>query len=140
MLNEQIKAILGERFKKDSLLALATINGDYPSVRTVNAYYEDECFYIITHALSNKMKHIDHNPHVALSGEWFSAHGVAINLGYFGKDENKKLANKLAKAFSSWINNGHNNFADKNTIILCIRLNDGILFSNETRYELTFGV
>ncbi|HMM00031.1 MAG TPA: pyridoxamine 5'-phosphate oxidase family protein [Bacilli bacterium] len=140
MLNEQIKAILDERFKKDSLLALATINGDYPSVRTVNVYYENECFYIITHALSNKMKHIDHNPHVALSGEWFSAHGVAINLGYFGKDENKKLANKLAKVFSSWINNGHNNFADKNTIILCIRLNNGVLFSNGTRYELTFGV
>jgi uncharacterized pyridoxamine 5'-phosphate oxidase family protein len=58
MLNEQIKAILDEQFKKDSLMALATINGDYPSVRTVNAYYEDECFYIITHALSNKMKHI----------------------------------------------------------------------------------
>jgi uncharacterized pyridoxamine 5'-phosphate oxidase family protein len=140
MLSEQIKAILNERFNKDALMALATINGDYPSVRTVDAYYEDECFYIITHALSNKMKHIDHNPHVALSGEWFSAQGMAINLGYFGKDENKKVADKLMKVFYSWINNGHNNFADKNTIILCIKLNNGVLFSNGTRYELTFGI
>jgi hypothetical protein len=65
---------------------------------------------------------------------------MAINLGYFGKDENKKVADKLMKVFYSWINNGHNNFADKNTIILCIKLNNGVLFSNGTRYELIFGI
>ena len=46
-----------------------------PYVRYVNAYYEDGAFYIITYALSNKMKHIKENPVVAIAGEWFTAHG-----------------------------------------------------------------
>lgn len=33
--------ILDERFGCDSLISLATINGDAPAVRTVNGYYED---------------------------------------------------------------------------------------------------
>ena len=31
-----------------------------------------------------------------------------------------------------------NNFDDENTIILCIQLTDGILFSNGTRFDIDF--
>lgn len=41
--------------------------------------------FIITYALSNKMKHIENNSAVAIAGEWFTARGKGINLGYFGK-------------------------------------------------------
>ena len=61
-----------------------------------------------------------------------------MNLGWFCKDENKKIAEKLRKAFSGWIDNGHSNFDDENTCILCIRLTDGILFSHGTRYDIDF--
>lgn len=37
----------------------------------------------------------------------------------FGKD-NAGIAEKLKKAFAEWIDNGHNNFDDINTCILCI--------------------
>ena len=50
----------------------------------------------------------------------------------------KELAEKLRNAFASWIDNGHNNFADENTIILCIQLEKGVLFSKGTRYEIDF--
>ena len=40
--------------------------------------------------------------------------------------------------FSEWINNGHNNFEDKNTCILQIKLTDGVLFSQGTRYDIDF--
>lgn len=33
------------------------------------------------------------------------------------------------------IDNGHNNFNDENTIILCVELTDGLLLSHGTRYE-----
>ena len=33
-------------------------------------------FYIITYALSNKMKHIENNSAVAIAGDWFTAHGT----------------------------------------------------------------
>lgn len=67
--------------------------------------------------------------------KWFTAHGRGINLGYFGKEENHLIAEKLKNVFAEWIDNGHNNFDDKNTIILCVELTDGLLLSYGTKYE-----
>ena len=134
-LSEDAEKIMRERFGKDTIIALATIENAVPFVRYVNAYYENGAFYIITYALSNKMKHIKNNPAVAIAGEWFTAHGKSINLGYFGKEENYQIAEKLKNVFSEWIDNGYNNFDDENTIILCIELTDGLLLSHGTRYE-----
>lgn len=137
-LNAESKRIMEERFGKDSIIALATVADGIPAVRNVNGYYEDGAFYVITYALSNKMKQIEKNPTVAIAGDWFTAHGKGVNLGYFCKEENKDIAGKLRKAFAEWIDNGHNNFEDENTCILCIRLTDGVLFSHGTRYAIDF--
>lgn len=107
-------------------------------MRRVNGYYEDGAYYVITYGLSNKMQQIAKNPVVAVCGDWFSAHGEGVNLGYFGKAENVEIAEKLRKVFASWIDNGHNNFADENTCILCIRLTEGVLLCHGTRYEIDF--
>lgn len=132
-------AIMEERFGKDNIIALATVCEGQPYVRYVNAYYEKGAFYIITYALSNKMKHIEKNPTVSIAGDWFTAQGKGCNLGYFGKAENAELAEKLRKAFATWIDNGHNNFADENTCILRIELTEGVLFSKGIRYHIDFG-
>ena len=137
-LTQEAAAILKERFGKDSEIALATCVNEVPYVRTVNAYYEEGAFYIITYGLSNKMKQIEQNPTVAIAGDWFTAHGKAKNLGYFGKPENAQMAGKLRMAFAEWIDNGHNNFEDENTCILCVELTEGVLFSRGTRYEIDF--
>ena len=55
-LNEELNKIMKERFCKDTVIAIATINQGIPYVRNVNAYYENGAFYCITHACSNKMK------------------------------------------------------------------------------------
>jgi len=137
-LSPEVQKIMVERFEKDNIIALATMEDGTPHVRNVNAYYEDGCFYIITYGLSNKMRQIKQNPTVAIAGDWFTAHGEGINLGYFGKEENTDIAEKLTKAFYTWIDNGHNNFDDENTCILCIKLTDGVLFNHGTRYEIDF--
>ena len=67
------------------------------------------------------------------SGE--SGHGIAENIGHVKAEKNKEIADKLRAAFASWYDNGHTNEDDPNTIILRIKLTDGILFSNGTRYE-----
>lgn len=85
-----------------------------------------------------KMKQIEKNPVVAISGEWFTAHGKGKNLGYFEKSENSQIAAKLRNAFAAWIDNGHNNFDDENTCILCVELTDGVLFSNGNCYNIDF--
>lgn len=133
---EEAEKIMIERFGKDTIIALATVENGVPYVRYVNAYYENGAFYIITYALSNKMKHLENNSTIAIAGDWFTAHGKGINLGYFRKEENHRIAEKLKIAFSEWIDNGHNNFEDENTIILCVELTDGLLLSHGTRYEL----
>ena len=135
---EKIDAILLERFGKDSIIALATSIDNIPYVRSVDAVYENGAFYVLTHGLSGKMKQISQNPTVAISGDWFTAQGNGVDLGYFGKAENARIASKMKDVFSAWIDNGHNDFDDINTCILCIELTSGILFSNGTRYEIDF--
>ena len=130
--------IMIERFGKDSIIALATTVDNKPYVRNVNSFYDNGSFYVLTYGLSNKMKQIQRNPIVAISGDWFTANGKGINLGYFGKKENTEVADKMKVVFSEWINNGHNNFEDENTCILQIELTDGVLFSHGTRYDIDF--
>lgn len=125
-----------DRFGKDNVIALATAENNTPYVRNVNAYYENGAFYIITYLLSNKMNHIQKNPTVAIAGEWFTANGTGVNLGYFGKEENREIAEKLRTVFAEWIDNGHNNFNDENTIILRVEITEGLLFCHGTRYDL----
>ena len=137
-INIELEKILMERFGKDSLIALATVEDGIPNVRTVDSFYENGAFYILTYALSNKMKQIKNDSAVAISGEWFTAHGIGRNLGWFCKKENEQIANKMKTLFSEWINNGHNNFQDENTCILRIELTYGVLFSEGNHYDIDF--
>lgn len=136
---KEAQEVMDARFSCDALIALATTGDNTPYVRAVNSYYEDGAFYVITYALSNKMKQIEKNPVVAICGEWFTAHGVGENLGYIRDEKNKEIADKLRAVFAEWYDNGHVNEEDPNTCILCIRLTDGVLFSNGTRYDIEFG-
>ncbi len=138
-LTETTENIMNERFGKDNIIALATVGDGEPYVRYVNAYYEEGAFYIITYALSNKMRQIEKNGAISIAGDWFTAKGRGINLGHFGKPENAELATKLREVFAEWIDNGHNNFADENTIILRVELIEGVLFSRGKRYHIDFG-
>jgi hypothetical protein len=130
--------IMEQRFGHDTLISLATVDNNIPSVRTVDGYYENGSFYTITYSLSNKMKHIEVNPVVAICGDWFTAHGIGENLGWVCNEANKQLAGKLREAFSSWYSNGHINESDENTIILRIRLTDGVLANEGTWYNIDF--
>jgi len=130
--------ILKQRFGKDSLIALATVEDGIPHVRTVDAVYIDGAFYVVTYSLSGKMQQIAKNPTVAISGEWFTAHGIGENLGHVLLPENKAVMDILRKAFAAWYDNGHTNEADTNTCLLKIKLTDGVLFSDGVRYDIDF--
>lgn len=108
-LSERTNAILTERFGRDSLIALATVENGIPHVRTVDAVYMDGSFYAVTYTLSGKMRQIAKNPMVAVSGEWFTAHGTGENLGHVLLEENRRIMDKLRTAFAAWYGNGHTN-------------------------------
>lgn len=140
MITEKESALflMVERFGHDTLLSLATINGSRPAVRTVNSYYEDGSFYTVTYALSNKMKQIKEFPEVAICGEWFTARGIGENLGWVRDDKNVEITSKLRTVFAEWYDNGHTNENDPNTCLLRMKLTDGVLFHNGTKYEVDF--
>ena len=136
--NETTNRILTDRVGKDSLIALATVENGIPHVRTVDTVYIDGAFYVVTYSLSGKMQQIAKNPTVAISGEWFTAHGVGENLGHVLLSENKVIMDILRAAFAAWYDNGHTNEADPNTCLLKIKLTDGVLFSDGIRYDIDF--
>ena len=137
-MDAQAIKIMNERFGRDREISLATLDGDKPAVRIVDAVYQDGSFYAITYALSGKMKQIGSNPTVAVCGEWFTGRGIGENLGWLCKEGNQEIHAMLKSAFSAWYDGGHVDEADPNTVILRIRLTDGVLMSNGNRYELDF--
>ena len=135
---KEAETIMEERFGGDTVIALATSENDLPSVRYVNTFYEDGAFYVLTYALSNKMKQLRTNPSAAIAAEWFTANAVGENLGFFSRKENEEIARKMKVRFREWIDNGHSDLTDENTVILKLRLTNGVLFSHGTRYDLLF--
>ncbi len=137
---EQALRIMSERFGKDSLIAIATTDGEKIYNRMVDAYYENGVFYIVTYALSNKMKQIANNTEVAVCAvEWFSGRGTGENFGWVLEPENAEIRLKLRKTFSEWYDQA-NNEQDRNCCILAIRLTEGILIQDHhaLRYQINF--
>ena len=130
--------VMSERFGHDTLLSLATLDAKRPSVRIVNSYYEEGAFYVVTYALSNKMKQLKKNPEAAICAEWFTANGTGENIGHPRDGRNAALMAKLRTAFAEWYDNGHIDEGDPNTCILRIRLTDGVLFHHGTKYVIDF--
>ena len=136
--SEIVRELMDRRFGHDNLIAIATECDHTPYVRAVNTYYEDGSFYVITHALSNKMQQLQTNPKIAICGDWFTAQGLGESMGHILAPENADLADKLRTVFAEWYDNGHSDESDPNTIILRIRLTSGVLFSHGTRYDIDF--
>ena len=132
--------IMAERFGKDSLLAIATTDGENIHNRMVDAFYENGAFYITTNALLNKMRQVELNPEVAVCAvDWFSGHSIGENLGWVLDPQNAEIRLKLRDAFSAWYD-AANNEQDKNCSILKIRLTDGMLIKDHhaLRYQIDF--
>lgn len=100
--------------------------------------YIDGAFYVVTYSLSGKCRHIAKNPVVAVCGEWFTAHGIGEDLGHVRLPENQAVMGVLRTAFAAWYSNGHTNEEDPNTCLLRIKLTDGVLFDDGTRYDIDF--
>ncbi|MDR2569611.1 MAG: pyridoxamine 5'-phosphate oxidase family protein [Oscillospiraceae bacterium] len=131
--------IMNERFGKDSLIAIATTDGERMFNRIVDAYYENGAFYITTYALSNKIQQIEKNPEVAVCAvDWFSGHGTGKNLGWVLEPQNAEIRLKLKESFK-WYDDA-NNEQDKNCCILEIRLTEGLLIKDHhaIRYQIDF--
>lgn len=132
--SQEAEQVMIERFGKDTIISLETTENTTPYVRYVNAYYENGAFYVITHALSNKMKHIKITLLLQSPASGLQHTGMASVWVISGKRELCDCR-EAKKVFAEWIDNGHTDFNDENTIILQVELSDGLLLSHGTRYE-----
>lgn len=133
---------------KDNVISLATIALEpgaalkpRPVVRSVDAYYEDRAFYVVTHGKSNKIKQISQNAEVSVAGclEMFTANGVGENLGWALDPKNAEIRTKLRGAFADWYDTA-NDESDESCCFLAIRLTRGTLNINhwEKLYHMDF--
>ena len=142
--------LLEEKFGngKDNVISLATIAREpgskgepRPVVRSVDAYYENGVFYVVTYAKSNKMQQIAENTEVSVAGcfEMFTASGTGENLGWVLDPKNAEIRNKLRTAFAEWYDMA-NNEKDENCCFLAIHLTKGTLNINhwEKLYYMDF--
>ena len=88
-------AYMSANYSRDLLVSLATVEDDAPWVRTVNAFYEDGAFYIITHESSRKLRQIACNPKACICGDWFTLHGLAADMGRITAPENAQILSRL---------------------------------------------
>lgn len=125
---------------KDNLVALATISlsanpsgNPRPSVRMVNAYYEDGVFYVSSASWKNKTLEIEKNNEVSICGlDLFAANGTAENLGWVKDEKNAEIRAKMKKIFAWFDDHGGEDSPD--SIVLRITLTEGTITDNEKKY------
>ncbi len=129
--------LMKEQFGHDVVIALATCTADGVSVRNVNGYYKDCCFYVVTHTGSHKMKDVEKNSNVAICRDLMNAHGKAENLGSPKAESNKELRDELKNVFVAFYER-HVDEDDPGTCILKIELTDAVSFGNDKKYIIDF--
>lgn len=125
---------------KDNLIALATIslssNGEEtprPSVRMVDAYYEEGVFYVSSSSKKKKTLEIEKNNIVSICGlDLFTAWGRAENLGWVKEEKNGEIRGKMKKYFP-WFDD-HGDEESPDSIVLRINLTEGIITDNDQKY------
>lgn len=126
--------IMDGLFRQGAQIVLSTREGNQRWARTVDAYYEDGAFYIVTHIRSGKILQIKNNPAVTVCSSGLNVNGTGENLGSVLADENRALAEKIRMVFP-YLDNGE---SSAQNCILRIRLTTGVLFSNGVKYDLDF--
>ena len=128
--------MIAERFGRDSLISIATVEGTRPYVRIVNGYYEGGSFYIITEAVSQKVQQIESHAEVAICGDWFTAHGIGQNLGSVRHERNVEIMATLRKIFADWYSTAYANAYEPISCLLRIRLTDAICIDLEEKHGI----
>ncbi len=117
---------------------LSTSKDNVPSFGVVDAFFDGECFYVVSHRLSRKVAEIEGNPNVSLCGRrMHSFSGRARSIGHPSEAKNASVRGALAKAFESW-HFKHNDEPDENMCSLRIDPTTGFFHKDGTGYRVDF--
>jgi len=134
---EKSLKVMNELFARDYQFALATTNNNIPSIRFVDTYFDNGCFYIVTYAKSKKVKELEINENVSLCNKLYNFQGVAYNIGHPSKPQNSEVREKLISAFEPWYFK-HNDENDENMCYVKVELTYGFFYKNGTGFKVDF--
>lgn len=134
---EKSLEVLSQLFARDFTFVFATVQDNEPSQRVVDTFYDDGVFWIVTYALSNKVKELEKNPHVSLCNTFHIFKGTAYNQGHPLKVGNAAIRQKLVKVFEPWYF-AHNNEDDEHMCYVKVIPEAGFFHKDGTGYKVDF--
>ena len=134
---EKSRKVMDELFTRDCQFSLATAKDNIPSVRVVDTYYDNQCFYLVTYGTSKKVKELEHNKHISLCNKLYNFSGFAYNIGHPLKPGNQEIREKLIHAFEPWYFK-HNNEKDEAMCYVKVELTQGFFYKDGMGYKVDF--
>lgn len=101
--NSGIHDILEERYSQDTILLIATAKDHVPSVRSVDSFYYDGSFWIVTDTGCNYVKEIQSNENVMISDGGHNRFWCRASvMGHPLEEKNKTIREVYLKVFKHW--------------------------------------
>jgi len=105
--------IIKEKYQYDTILLVATSNNNVPSVRSVDTFYYEGSFWVVTDLRCNYVNEIIKNKNVMISDGghnrfWSKAEVVGHPL----EEKNKSIRNVYMKVFNQWYKEVNNEDLD----------------------------
>jgi uncharacterized pyridoxamine 5'-phosphate oxidase family protein len=98
-----INEILEEKYCNDTILLIATAKDSVPSVRSVDSFYHDGSFWIVTDTRANYVKEILNNKKVMISDAGHNRFWCdAMVTGHPLDDKNKSIREVFLTVFKNW--------------------------------------
>ena len=108
-----IQEILKERYDHDTILLLVTAKDNIPSVRSVDSFYYEGSFWIVTDLSCNYVKEIQSNKHVMISDGGHNRFWCnAVVTGHPLQEDNLEIRDVYKKVFSNWYEEVNNEQSD----------------------------
>ena len=131
-------SLMERLFSKDCIFVMATVEeGGKADARSVDIYYSEGAFYVVTHRATGKVRQTEAFPHVCFCSGEFRFYAVAENIGHPLEAQNARIRSLLTNAFHAWYFR-HNDENDEGMCYLRARLENGFFHFGGTGYRVDF--
>lgn len=105
--------IIKEKYEHDTILVVATSRDNVPNVRSVDSFFYDGSFWIVTDLRANYAKEIKNNPYVMISDAGHNRFWCKASIvGHPLDESNLEIRKVYEKVFHNWYHEVNNEEID----------------------------
>ena len=105
--------MIKDKYQQDTILLVATSNNNVPTVRSVDSFFYDNSFWIVTNLVCNYVKEIQSNPYVMVSDGGHNRFWCkAVVTGHPLDEANKSIREVFLQVFHHWYKEVNNEALD----------------------------